>query len=91
MPYYNYICLDCEAEWEAFRKISERLDPTNEPCPTCQCRGRIETRVYGAPSVGDAFKLGISKPDGAFKERLQRIHERAPGSQLDKTSTITKI
>lgn len=91
MPYYNYICIECNHEWEDFKKISEREIPMKQPCPNCKVEGKIETRLYESAPIGDVVRLGMHKPDSAFKERMQMIHERTPGSRLDKTSTITKI
>lgn len=65
--------------------------PLEHPCPNCSEVGCIETRIYHAPLFGDPVRLGVSKTDNGFKEVLQRIHERTAGSQLDKTSTITKL
>lgn len=41
-----------------------------------------------APMLGDPTKLSASrKYDSGFKEVLQRIHEKTPGSQLNKSSS----
>ena len=45
----------------------------------------LEQTMTKAPAfVGDHV---IAKKDSGFKEVLQKIHERTPGSQLDKTSS----
>lgn len=38
--------------------------------------------ITQAPSIGDAIRLGVTRPDGAWKEVLQRIDEKSPGSKL---------
>jgi putative FmdB family regulatory protein len=93
MPTYNYICLKCKHEWEETKKISNMNEPLGLPCPNCAEHkpGNIEKRIYHAPGFGDPVKLGFQKPDNNFKDVLRRIHERTPGSQLDQTSTITKL
>jgi hypothetical protein len=35
-----------------------------------------------APCMGDSVRLGIKKNDQGFKEVLNKIHERSPGSRL---------
>ena len=45
----------------------------------------LEQTLTSAPAfVGDHV---VIKKDTGFKEVLQKIHERTPGSQLDKTSS----
>lgn len=66
-------------------------EPLSLPCPSCGREGKIEKRIYYAPLLGDPIRLGIMKPDNAFKDVMRRIHDKTPGSQLDKTSSITKI
>ena len=45
----------------------------------------LESIVTSAPAfAGDHITI---KKDTGFKEVLQKIHERTPGSQLDKTSS----
>lgn len=35
-----------------------------------------------SPTIGDPVRLGVRKLDNGFREVLQKIHERAPGSRL---------
>lgn len=45
----------------------------------------LESIITSAPAfAGDHITI---KKDTGFKEVLQKIHERTPGSQLDKTSS----
>lgn len=44
--------------------------------------------MMGMPPLIDPVRLGVRKPDQGFKEVLQRIHEKTPGSQLNKTANI---
>lgn len=46
----------------------------------------IESMISGAPPLIDPVRLGVRRPDQGFKEVLQRIHEKTPGSQLNKTT-----
>jgi len=48
----------------------------------------IESIILTSPSLGDPTKLTATrKMDTGFKDVLQRIHARTPGSQLDQTSS----
>jgi len=44
--------------------------------------------LLSAPVMMDPVRAGVRRPDNGFKEVLQRIHEKTPGSRLDKTSNI---
>lgn len=44
--------------------------------------------VIGAPALGDPVRLGIRKADNGFKEVLQRVHEKSPGSRLNTLADI---
>lgn len=91
MPYYNYKCSECDHAWEELRKISEMNTPVEQPCPECKVSGKIEKLLSGAPMMGDPLRLGRMKTSDGFKDVLKKIHERTPGSQLDKISTLTKL
>ena len=91
MPTYDYTCVKCEHVWEELRKISESSAPLENPCPHCGEVGNVEKRIFRPPLLGDPIRLGIMKTDNGFKDVMRSIHERTPGSQLDKTSSITKL
>jgi hypothetical protein len=49
---------------------------------------QLESIITSAPALGDPTKLTSSRKfDSGFKEVLQKIHERSPGSELNKTSS----
>ena len=89
MPLYNFECSQCKNVIELNKKIADRDDTVSETCPECSTTGFI-TRLVSAPLVGYSIAVnggyGSRVPDG-FKEVLKRIHKRAPGSQMDKTSS----
>lgn len=48
----------------------------------------IEQVLLQAPAVGDSIRIGGIKTDNGFKEVLQKIHEKTPGSALNRTTNI---
>ena len=61
--------------------------PEEEPCPNC---GEVAVKkvMMTAPAIGDAVRLRIRRPDGGFKEVLQKIHEKTPGSTIKNNSSF---
>lgn len=48
----------------------------------------MESVILTSPSLGDPTKLTATrKMDSGFKEVLQKIHSRSPGSTLDQHSS----
>ena len=90
MPTYVFQCDHCEESWERILRMSEYDLPCGEPCPHCATENKVH-RVPVMPNHGDPFRMGITKPDSGFKEVLQRIHKRTPGSNLNTSSTLTKL
>lgn len=72
MPLYEYKCIECEACWEEMHKIDERDIPLNEPCPKCNVDGSVIQQI-GASAVIDSVRLGVTKPPGAFRDRMKQI------------------
>ena len=48
---------------------------------------QYEQTMTKAPAFVGDHVTAVKKYDSGFKEVLQKIHERSPGSQLDKTSS----
>jgi hypothetical protein len=80
MPTYVFRNKETGEQFEKTMKMSE-LDPFRVDNP------QLET-VIQAVAFGDPTKLSSSRKfDSGFKEVLQKIHERSPGSELNKTSS----
>lgn len=80
MPTYVFRNKQTGEQFEQIMKMSE-LDPFREANP------QLET-VIQAVAFGDPTKLSSTRKfDTGFKEVLQRIHEKTPGSQLEKSSS----
>ena len=91
MPTYDYKCSSCEHIWSEFKKIADRDEPVSSECPNCKETGHIEKILLAAPGLGDPVRLGLMKPDNGFKEVLQKIHEKTPGSTLNSHSSLRDI
>jgi hypothetical protein len=79
MPTYKFRNKDTGEVTEEFMSIS-KLDAFRAENP------HLET-VIQAPMICDPVRVGARKMDTGFKEVLQKIHERTPGSQLNQTSS----
>lgn len=87
MAIYDYQC-ECGHVFEMNKKIADRDNTEADVCPECQQTGKI-TRGVSAPIVGYSTHVnGAGKPPEGFREVLRKIHKRAPGSRLDKTSSF---
>ena len=82
MPTYDYHCGSCGSNFEVICKISEMDEPK-----TCRCGSHDTVRfIGGAPAMGDSVSLGVRRVDSGFKEVLQKIHSKTPGSKLAENS-----
>jgi hypothetical protein len=80
MPTYAFRNKETGELTEKFMGISAREEYlTQNP--------QLETMVNGAPMICDPVRVGARKLDTGFKEVLQKIHERAPGSTLNQGSS----
>ncbi len=78
MPTYEFRNVETGEVTEHIMRISER-DQFIKDNP------HLQQTITKAPAfAGDHITI---KKDTGFKEVLQRIHEKTPGSQLDKTSS----
>jgi hypothetical protein len=80
MPTYVFRNKETGEQFEKIMKISE-LDTFRNENP------QLET-VIQSVAFGDPTKMSSTRKfDTGFKEVLQRIHEKTPGSQLNKSSS----
>ena len=80
MPTYIFRNKDTGEEFEKLMSISAREE-------FLQQNTNIET-VISTPMVVDSVRVGARKRDSGFKEVLQKIHERTPGSDLKKMNAF---
>lgn len=81
MPTYNFRDKNSGEEFEIHMRISE-LDQYKADNP------HLEQFLTRAPAMTDSVRMGRTGHDGGFKEVLQKIHEKTPGSVLNKTTKI---
>ena len=86
MPTYEYHCTACDRRFEKNVRISVMDEPTKEPCPSCHVAGVQRLFPSIAPTIGDAVRLGIRRPDEGFKDVLRKIHDANPQSNIKDTS-----
>jgi hypothetical protein len=80
MPTYVFRNKETGEQFDKILKMSE-LDSFRAENP------ELET-VIQAVAFGDPTKMSTTRKfDSGFKEVLQKIHERSPGSELNKTSS----
>lgn len=84
---YDYVCVNCQHQFEKIVKMADRLVAIEAPCPEC---GEMTIEQYlTMPAVIDIHKtMNKKQPDGEFKERMQKIHQTTPGSTLDKSGYV---
>lgn len=73
MPWYDYLCYNCEHEFTEVFSIDDRNIPVEADCPEC---GEREIRkLIGNVMMADSVNLGITKPDAAYGEVISKINE----------------
>lgn len=78
MPLYDFRNKETGEVFEKFMSISAKEDYLKD-------NPNIES-MLGMNALIDPVRLGVRRADNGFKEVLQRIHEKTPGSTLNKTS-----
>lgn len=66
MANYTFLDTKTEEEFDMSMPISE-LDTFKENNP------HLQQLIKSAPSIGDAVRLGLRKPDSGFRDVLKRI------------------
>jgi len=83
MPSYTLKCNECDTLFAVLCRYAARPE---QQCTNCQSTNH-ENIITGAPALGDPVRLGITQPDGGFKEVLSKIHSNNYKSNLaDKLS-----
>lgn len=68
MPTYTFINRDTGEETTHYMSISE-LDKFIS-------QNKHLDQVIGAPAIGDSVRLGVKKPDNAFRDHLKEIKKK---------------
>lgn len=75
MPTYTFKDTNTEERFEISMRIAE-LDDYKLQNP------HLTQLITGAPSIGDAHRLGRIKPDAGFRDVLNKVKEHHPGSRF---------
>ncbi|NNM66674.1 MAG: zinc ribbon domain-containing protein [Spirochaetales bacterium] len=71
MPTYDYACLSCGHEFEAFQSMKD--EPLHE-CP--QCHGQVKRKVGGGAGIifkGSGFYINDSKKTSASETKTEPV------------------
>jgi len=80
MPTYDFRNTETGEEFTKVMKIAEKEQYMSEN-PQIQ-------QVIASVALGDPVRLGIRKVPGGFKEVLQKVHQKTPGSELNTLANI---
>ncbi|MCK5020075.1 MAG: zinc ribbon domain-containing protein [Candidatus Peribacteraceae bacterium] len=81
-PTYDYQCHGCEHIFEKTRKMADRKQPEDDPCPKCGSNGGVKHMLTPIPLNYDGCHTNFRIP-GEFKDKLIEVKKFA-----GKTSTI---
>lgn len=95
MPIYDYQCSSCSEVWTEFKKMDNRKEPEQFPCPKCNAVGTVEQTIAFTPlmiSTSLETSRAMRKLNNSeFGDKLRQIHRDSPGSVMDKTSSFVDI
>ena len=66
MPTYRFFNTQTDTEYEEFMSISSLAVYLSE-------HPHVQQLINGAPAIADPIRLGLRKPDDAFRDRLKDI------------------
>lgn len=81
MPTYDFRNKDTGEVFEKVMKIAEKEQYLKD-------NPNLESYIGRAPGMADPVNLRVRKADNGFKEVLQKIHSKTPGSQLNTMADI---
>ena len=76
MPLYRFRNKKTRREWEVSMSMREREEYLAE-------NDDVESIITRAPSIGDPIRMGITRPDESFRDRLREIKNAHHGSTID--------
>lgn len=84
MPLYDFQCQECKQYFEVQCKIADRTQ--QKECPACGSLN-TEQRLLSAPQI-NADPIGSNQHRKAFREVLNKIHQKSPGSTLNNSTEL---
>ena len=82
MPLYDFKNTQTGEEFEKFMSIASKEEYLKENPHIISVIGS------NGQAIQDPVRAGIRKHDNGFKEVLQKVHSRAPGSVLNKNHNL---
>jgi len=83
MPHYEYICTNCNNEFDDLIKTSDRNKPTKKACVKCK-KKKIILKISSTQII-DPVTLGLKTSSSSFKELMKYHAKKNPrGSLKDK-------
>lgn len=80
MPFYDYLCHGCGAEFNKRLSMDDRHVPEAEPCPSCE-QLEVKIRMMGFTLVSSA-KTNLTPPS-EFRTLMDGIKANNKGSTMD--------
>lgn len=66
MPLYEYLCKECDNEWDAVHKVECRK---TEKCPVCDTLGDIQMSLQQRPQIFDYYSENLDAHITSPKQR----------------------
>jgi hypothetical protein len=76
VPLYSFYNKKTKKSFEELMKIAEMEQYLKD-------NPHIVQEITKAPAIGDAFRLGVRRPDEGFKDRLREIKSKFPRSTIN--------
>ena len=85
MPTYDYRCVKCGNQFEAFLAISRREEPTKEAC--LECGGKITIKpaapLFAYDNITSRSSVKNHRVDREFRDRLIDIKKSHHGALMN--------
>ena len=85
MPTYDYRCVKCGNQFEAFLAISRREEPTKEAC--LECGGEITIKpaapLFAYDNISSRSSVKNHRVDREFRDRLIDIKKSHHGALMN--------
>lgn len=81
MPSYTFLNTETGETFTSIMSMSEREEYLAQ-------NPHVQQQIVSAPALGDSIRLGLRKPDDAFRDRLKEI-KKAHSTRYTKSTVNT--